>query len=101
MWKISFFKKIIKKSFISKNSGVWCFFKSARQVCNHLYFNSKNALKTLISGGSRDSDQKVAEFELISSVSMVFQKCENRYCTNFKSCKRYLFIYVATRFEIM
>ena len=28
----------------------------------------------------------------LSSVSMVFQKCENRYCTNFKSCNRCLFM---------
>ena len=30
-------------------SSVWCFFKSTRQVCNHLYLNSiKTALKTRI-----------------------------------------------------
>ena len=29
-------------------SSVWCFFKSNRQVCNHLYLNSiKTALKRL------------------------------------------------------
>ena len=38
------------------------------------------------------SGRKVAEFLTISSISMVFQKYENRYCTNFKSCKRCLFV---------
>ena len=38
------------------------------------------------------SGRKVAEFLTIPSVTMVFQKCENRYCTNFKSCKRCLFM---------
>ena len=38
------------------------------------------------------SGWKVAEFKTISSVSMVFQKCENRYCINFKPCKRCLFM---------
>ena len=38
------------------------------------------------------SGRKVAEFWTIYSVSVVFQKCENRYCTNFKSCKRCLFV---------
>ena len=29
--------------------SVWCFFKSTRQVCNHLYLNLiKTALQTLI-----------------------------------------------------
>ena len=37
------------------------------------------------------SGRKVAEFQTISSNSMVFQEYENRYCTNFKSCKRCLF----------
>ena len=37
------------------------------------------------------SGRKVAEFKTISCVSMMFQKCENRYCTNFKSCKRCFF----------
>ena len=38
------------------------------------------------------SGRKVAEFWTISSVSMVFQKRENRYCTIFKSCKRCLLL---------
>ena len=38
------------------------------------------------------SGRKVAEFYTLSSVSFVFQKCENRCCTNFKSCKRCLFM---------
>ena len=46
------------------------------------------------------SGRKVAEFLTISSVSMVFQKCENRYCTNFKSCKK-MFIYGVIIFTLM
>ena len=43
------FLKTHKKSFISKMSIVWCFFKSTTQVRNHMYLNSiKTALKTLI-----------------------------------------------------
>ena len=35
-------KELFRKSYISKNSGVWCFFfKLARWVRNHLYLNSK------------------------------------------------------------
>ena len=37
-----FLKKNLKKSVISKYSGVWgFFFKFARRVWNYLYFNSK------------------------------------------------------------
>ena len=34
-------KKNHKKSFIGKNSEVWCFFKLARRIWNHPFFNSK------------------------------------------------------------
>ena len=44
------------------------------------------------------SGRKVAEFLTISSVSMVFQKCENRCCTNFK---QKMFIYGATIATLM
>ena len=47
--KKSVLKKVLKKSVICEKSSVWCFFKSTRQVCNHLNFNSiKTALKTLV-----------------------------------------------------
>ena len=48
--KLAFFKtKNHIKTVISKNSSIWCFFKSARQVCNLLYFNLiKTEIKTLI-----------------------------------------------------
>ena len=43
------FLKSDEKSVISKMSSGWCFFKSTRQVCNHLYLNLiKTALKTLV-----------------------------------------------------
>ena len=46
--KISFFKKYHSKSVQGKNSSV-VFFKLARCVCNHLFFNLiKTALKPLI-----------------------------------------------------
>ena len=50
IWKMSFLKKIIKKSFISKISGILCF--SSRLdgfeiTCTVLQFE-KNALKNLI-----------------------------------------------------
>ena len=45
--------KIHKKSVKSKMSSVWCFFKSTRQLCNHLYMNLiKTAPKTLFSSKS-------------------------------------------------
>ena len=48
MLKMRFFEQIHKKSVISKNSSVRCFFKSSRWVCNPLYFILiKTALKPL------------------------------------------------------
>ena len=52
--KMSFFPEnelffIHKKYVINKRSSVWCFSKLARQMCNHLYYNSiENILETLI-----------------------------------------------------
>ena len=49
LWKLSIFQSIHKK--IGRKQNVKClvFFKSTRQVCNHLYLNlMKAALKTLI-----------------------------------------------------
>ena len=46
--KLSILKNSLK-SVISNMSSVWCFFKSTRHICNHLYLNSiKTAHKTLI-----------------------------------------------------
>ena len=47
--KNEFFETNLKKSVISTNSSIWCFFKLTRRVCYHLYFNwIKTAIKTLI-----------------------------------------------------